>query len=109
MAFDEGLADLMREDLAAETGIVERQMFGGLAFLLNGHMVCGVHRDGAMFRVGKDREAEARAIDGTGPMMFTGRPMGGMVSADDDAMAEDGRRLYLLRLALTYAKSLPPK
>ncbi len=109
MAHDEGLAEMMRDDLAEQPGITERRMFGGLAFMLHGHMVCGVHRDGAMFRVGKPREAEARAIPGTGPMEFTGRPMGGMVAADAEAMADDHRRQRLLALALANAASLPPK
>ena len=109
MAYDEGLAEVMRGDLADEPEINERKMFGGLCFLRAGHMVCGVHKDGAMYRVGKDREARARAIPGTGPMTFTGRPMGGMVDADKDLVADDHRRRTLLALALDHARSLPPK
>ena len=109
MAFDEGLASLMRDDLIHEDGIDERKMFGGLAFLLNGNMVCGVHKDGGMFRVGKERMDAAMAIPGTGPMMFTGKPMGGMVDVDDELMADDDRRGQLLALSLTNARSLPPK
>ena len=109
MAYDEGLAEIMRTDLALEPGMTERRMFGGLCFQRDGHMVCGVHRGGAMFRVGKEREAEARGIDGTGPMTFTGRPMGGMVEADEALLADDARRGRLLALALAHARSLPPK
>jgi hypothetical protein len=54
MAYDLGLAQLLRDDLVGEK-ISEKKMFGGLAFLLNGHMVCGLHKGGAMFRVGKER------------------------------------------------------
>ena len=109
MAYDEGLAEAMRDDLAEEPEITERRMFGGLGFMRAGHMVCGVHARGAMFRVGKALEAEARAIPGTGPMTFTGRPMGGMVEADDALLADDDRRRRLLALALTHARSLPPR
>jgi TfoX/Sxy family transcriptional regulator of competence genes len=109
MAYDEGLAALLREDLADEGGIAERKMFGGLAFLLHGHMVCGVHSGGGMFRVGKANEAAALAIDGAGPMMFTGRPMGGMIEVADEALADDIRRQAWLALALGHARSLPPK
>lgn len=109
MAYDEGVATLMREDLDGVSGLAEKKMFGGIAFLLDGNMVCGVHKDGGMYRVGKDREAAARAIDGTGPMLFTGRPMGGMVDADADLLADDDRRRALLALALDHARSLPPK
>ena len=109
MAYDEGLASLMRDDLGDLDGLSEKKMFGGLCFLQHGNMVCGVHKDGAMFRVGKDREAEALAIEGARPMTFTGRRMGGFVDADEDLMADDDRRARLIHLAVTHARSLPPK
>ena len=109
MAFDEGLAHLMRYDLSEEPGITEKKMFGGLCFLLNGNMVCGVHKDGGMFRVGKPREAAALAIEGAREMDFTGRRMGGFVDVDADLMGDDSRRLQMMDLALTNARALPPK
>jgi len=109
MAYDEGLAELMRGDLAGTAGITERKMFGGLCFLLHGNMVGGVHSDFGMMRVGKDRMAAALAEPGTGPMAFTGRPMGGFVEVSVEAMADDARRARLLALALENARSLPPK
>jgi TfoX/Sxy family transcriptional regulator of competence genes len=108
MAYDEGLAQLLRDDLAAER-IEEKKMFGGLAFLLNGHMVCGIHRGGAMFRVGKENYAAALEVPGATPMMFTGKPMVAMVDVDDDAMIDDSRRARLMGLALSMVRSLPPK
>ena len=109
MAYDEGLAELMRGDLVDIEGMAEKKMFGGLAFMLHGNMVCGVHSGGGMFRVGKPREEAALAIDGAGPMTFTGRKMGGMVDADDNAVADDMRRGQLIALSLENARSLPPK
>lgn len=109
MAYDEGLAELMREDLGPLPGLSEKRMFGGLCFLLDGHMVCGVHSGGAMYRVGKAAEAEALGIEGAGPMMFTGRPMGGMVDIEAEAMGDDARRARWTALALAHARSLPPK
>ena len=109
MAYDKGLAQLMRDDLAGEGTIGERKMFGGIAFMLDGNMVAGVHSGGGMFRVGKERQDRARQIEGTGPMEFTGRPMGGMVAASDELMADDDRRRALMALALENARSLPPK
>jgi hypothetical protein len=108
MAWDEGLAQLMRDDLAGEP-VVERKMFGGLAFLLNGHMVCGVHKGGAMFRVGKPNETAALAIPGAGPMMFTGKPMAGMIDLSDAATADDRHRGAAMALALGFVRELPPK
>ena len=109
MAYDEGLAELLRTDLADMPGIVEKRMFGGLCFMKDGHMLCGVHRDGGMFRVGKPRESEALMVEGATPMQFTGRPMGGLVDATDDAMADDTRRARLLALALRNVEELGPK
>ena len=109
MAYDEGLAEIMRGDLAEMDGVTEKKMFGGIAFMLNGNMLCGIHKDGAMYRVGKDLHDKARAIPGTGPMAFTGRPMGGMVDADADLLADDDRRAKLLAIALENVRAMDPK
>lgn len=109
MAYDEVLESLMRDDLSGEDGITEKKMFGGVTFLLHGNMVCGVHLGGAMYRVGKPNEDAARAIGGAGPMMVSGRPMGGMIDVTDEAMADDARRGRWLAMALAHARSLPPK
>lgn len=109
MPHDEGLAQILREDLADIPDISERKMFGGLCFMLNGHMLCGVSPKGCMFRVGKPREDAARAIPGAGPMQFTGRPMGGMIDVTDDAFQDDDRRGQWLKLSIENARSLPPK
>ncbi|MBT8458221.1 MAG: TfoX/Sxy family protein [Boseongicola sp.] len=109
MAYDEGLAELLRQDLTDRSGVVEKRMFGGLCFMLNGHMLCGVHKGGGMFRVGKNRHTEALQIEGAGPMAFTGRPKGGMVDVTDEAMADDSRRGQLMGLAVENVRSLPPK
>lgn len=108
MAYSEQLADAMREELGIQPGLTEKKMFGGLCFLLNGNMVCGVLKDGAMFRVGKDREAEALKL-GAEPLAFTGRKMGGMVEIDEGAFADDDLRRALVELSLFNAASLPPK
>lgn len=109
MAHDPGMAEQMRSDLGAPEGLSERRMFGGLCFMLHGHMVCGVHKDGAMYRVGKAAEADALALDGVAPLSFTGRRMGGMVETDLDGFADDEVRAALTALALDHARSLPPK
>ena len=109
MAYDEGLAELLRSDLADETNVEEKRMFGGLCFMLNGHMLCGVHKGGGMFRVGKPRAEEAIAIDGVSEMAFTGRKMGGLVDVTDEAMSDDARRSKLMALARVNVDSLPPR
>jgi hypothetical protein len=109
MAYDDGLAEILRGDLADTPGIAERRMFGGLCFMWNGNMLCGVHSGGGMFRVGKDNQDAALAIDGAGPMRFTGRTMGGMIDATDAAMADEASRARLMALALDFVGSLPAK
>lgn len=110
MAYDEGSAEIMRMDLAGESGITEQKMFGGLCFLKDGHMLCGVHKGGAMYRVGKGATDKAMAIPGAVPMAFTGRVMGGFVDVPDPLdFANDASRAAWLRMALANAASLPPK
>ena len=109
MAYDEGLAELLRDAVQGETGITERKMFGGLCFMKDAHMVCGVHQGGGMARVGKAAEAEALTLPGVAPLSFTGRKMGGMVDVSEETFADDALRSRIVSMALAYAKSLPPK
>jgi hypothetical protein len=108
MAYDDGLAQLMRDDLADER-LVEKKMMGGLCFMWRGHMLCGVHKGGAMFRVGPAGQAEALSIPGVAPMAFTGRPMKGFVDCSDAACADDARRGRLMALARAFVSSLPAR
>ena len=113
MAYDEGIAALLRDDLADLSGVTEKKMFGGLAFMLNGHMLCGAYSNreamGGMFRVGKASEAEACEIEGVRPMAFTGRKMGGLVDMGAEAMGEDDLRAQVLALALAFNAEQTPK
>lgn len=108
MAFDPGLAQSLRDALA-DHPITEKKMFGGLAFLLHGHMVCGVHKGGAMVRVGRDHYEAALALPGVAPMMFTGKPMVAMVDVSDAAVEDDALRGQILGMALATVQALPPK
>ncbi len=89
MAFDPGLARRVRDLLADRPGITERAMFGGLAFLLNGHMFVGLAGSDLMARVGPDRYLDALALPNVRPMDFTGRPMKGYVFIGADGLLED--------------------
>lgn len=109
MAYDEGLAELLRNDLADEANVEEKRMFGGLCFMLDGHMLCGVHKGGGMFRVGKPRAKVALAIKGASEMAFTGRKMGGLVDVDEEALTDDVRRAQFMDLARQNVRSLPPR
>ena len=109
MAFDEHHAQIMRDALADLEGITERRMFGGLCFMLNGNMLCGVHQDGGMARVGKENETEALEVEGVKPLSFTGRKMGGIVEFDGDVLENDQRRDQVLDLAYDYVGAVPAK
>lgn len=108
MAYDEGLAQILRDELAGES-LVEKKMMGGLCFMWRGHMLCGVHKGGAMFRVGAGAQAEALAIPGVVPMGFTGRMMTGFVDCSDAVCVDDLRRGRLMALARRFVQGLPPK
>ena len=109
MAFDEGLADRVRDLTAAEPGMTERKMFGGLCFLCNGNMCFGIVGDELMVRVGPDAHLEALGLPHAREMDFTGRSMRGMVYVGIDGFAEDEDLSGWLRRGLELAGSLPPK
>lgn len=83
MPHDPQLADRMREALRGRAGVVEKKMFGGYCWMLDGHMICGVEVGRFMFRVGAAQEAQALALPGARPMDITGRPMKGFVWVDE--------------------------
>ena len=79
MAYDEKLADRIRQALVPRADVAEKKMFGGIAFLLDGKMFCGIVKDDLMVRVGPERCEAALAEAHVRPMDFTGRPMNGYV------------------------------
>ncbi|MBN8432072.1 MULTISPECIES: TfoX/Sxy family protein [Microbulbifer] len=107
MAYDEKLAEKVRELLTPSDGLSEKQMFGGLAFMLNGNMACGVIGEELMVRVGPDNYQAALGERYTRPMDYTGRPLKGMVYVEEDAIAEDLDGW--VNRGAEFAGSLPPK
>ena len=110
MAYDEALADRVREVLAGERDLVERRMFGGLAFLIGGNMAVGVSgQGGLMVRVGKDASAGLIATTPAEPMMMRGREMGGWLRVDAEAVADDAALAEWVDRGAALARSLPVK
>jgi len=108
MAYDEQLAARIRTLLANRTDVTERKMFGGLTFMVGGHMCCGVNGDELIIRLDPEREDEALARPHARPMDFTGRPMRGFITVRPDGLK--GRRLSAwVQEAVARAESLPPK
>ena len=109
MARDEGLEELLREDLAAEPGLKEKAMFGGWAWLRDGNLLCGAREDGMLVRLGKGNDGWALALPGIAPMISRGRPMSGWVRAAPEAFGDDALRRKLLDAALAFVRALPAK
>lgn len=109
MAYDDGLAERVREALAVEPGLSEKAMFGGLAFLIDGNMAVGIIGDDLMVRVGPaDYEAallrpHARVFD------MTGRPMRGWVLVESEGLEDDAAFAGWVGDGVRFARSLPPK
>lgn len=108
MAYDENLADRVRRVLLGEAVLSERKMFGGLAFMLGGHMCCGVVGDKLMLRLGPEGAEAALASRHVRPMDFTGRPMAGMVFVEPDGLRGSALRRWLEQAA-AFVRTLPPK
>lgn len=109
MAYDEGLAERIRAKIGAHPGLVEKQMFGGLSFLIHGNMAVGVIGDELCVRVGKEGHDEALTRSGARIFDFTGRPMPGWIMVAPEAVGEDGDLVVWIDAGTAYAESLPTK
>ncbi len=109
MAYDETLAERIRQTLAPRPDVNERKMFGGLAFMLAGNMCCGVVADTLMLRLGNEGTAEALKEPYTSPMDFTGRVMKSMLYVGPGGIASPEDLHRWVNRAADFAASLPPK
>jgi TfoX/Sxy family transcriptional regulator of competence genes len=109
MAFNENLAMDIRAVLAGQDGITEKKMFGGLSFLLNGNMACGVIQDELIVRVGPDGTDEALGQLHTRAFDFTGRPMKGWVVVEAGGYTSEADLKKWVRRGVNFAASLPAK
>ncbi len=109
MAYDEKLAGRVREVLRRRRSVTEKKMFGGLSFLVNGHMCCGIVGDDLVVRVGPDAYDKALTKKGARPMDFTGRAMKGMVYVDRSGYGRAASLKAWVEQGLSHARSLPPK
>ncbi len=109
MAYDEGLSQRIREILADQSGVIEKKMFGGLAFMINGHMSVGVIKTYLMVRTGPDNYEDALSQPNTRPMDFTGKPLRGFVYVDEQGYESDEGLDQWVQRGVNHALSLPPK
>jgi TfoX/Sxy family transcriptional regulator of competence genes len=109
VAYDERLAARVREMLAETVPAAERTMFGGLSFMVNGHMCCGIIRDELVLRLGVVRAQRALGEPHVRPMDFTGRPLKGFVFVSPRVIRTEAMLRHWVQLACDFVETLPPK
>lgn len=110
MAYDEDLANRIRELIAGDTDVTERRMFGGLAFLVGGHMsVTASRQGGLMVRVDPEDTDALLARPHVGPFEMRGRELDGWLRIDPEGIRTTRQLEPWVRRSVAYARSLPPK
>lgn len=109
MPYDEGVAERLRDVFSGRDDIVEKKMFGGIAFMHRGNMCCGIVRDVLMARVGPDAYETALARQHVREMDFTGKALKGFVYVDPAGFAEDVDLRKWVAMCEQFTASLPAK
>ena len=109
MAFDEALADRVRTVVGRRAGLVEKKMFGGIAFLIHGNMSVGVHGDELIVRIAPETTDAALKEKGARLFDITGRPMKGWLLVGGPGIAGADALAKWIRRGVDYASSLPKK
>lgn len=109
MARDQAMERLVTADLAGLDGLRTTAMFGGLAWMWRGNLLCGARGDGILLRLGKGNDAAALARDGVAPMAMGERRMEGWVRLSPEGAHDDSLRRELLAAARAFVETLPPK
>jgi TfoX/Sxy family transcriptional regulator of competence genes len=108
MAYDEDLAGRARSVMPTDAEVTERKMFGGLAFLLEGHMFAGIVGSELMVRIGDEAAQRALELDHVREMDFTGRPMKNMIFVQPAGLHGPALERWITAAA-DYARTLAPK
>lgn len=110
MAYDEVLANRLRELLADEHNVTEQRMFGGLAFLVNGNMAIAASGEGGILvRADPATSGKHIASGPARPMQMRGREMAGWLRVDLDDLRQKRQLAKWVKIGTEYARSLPPK
>lgn len=108
MAYNIKLAERLRSELSGFP-VVEKKMFGGVGFLLNGNMACGVNKDDLIVRVDPERHSALLKKPHTRPFDMTGRPMKGWLLVDADGCKTEKQLGTWVKQGIEFAATLPPK
>lgn len=109
MAYDEGLVQRVREMLEDQPMLDEKKMFGGIGFMIEGNIACGVLSDELIVRVGTDRYEESLEKEHTKVFDFTGRPMTGWVMVQPGGYETDQALKAWVDKGIRFALTLSPK
>ena len=109
MAYDESLAERISDILAGKGNITKKKMFGGVGYLLNGNMACGVHQANLIVRVGPNCYQTALEHPKTLVFDLTGRPMTGWVAVIPEGTNSEEELAYWVDKGIKFAETLPPK
>ncbi len=109
MPYDEKLAERIRTKLKGTKGLTEKKMFGGVGFMVNGNMACGVNKQDMVVRLSDDESEAALKKAHVRPFDMTGRPMKGWIVVEPQGLATEKALQTWIDRSLAFAKSLPPK
>ena len=109
MPYDTLLATRIRLALGPLPDLVEKKMFGGVGFLLNGNMACGVHKNDLIVRVGPENYDQALSHPHTKVFDMTGHPMAGWIMVEPEGCATESALQAWVEQGLSFARSLPGK
>lgn len=109
MARDKGLEELLNDTIGTVSGLTQKGMFGGWAWLVNGNLLCAARTNSMLVRLGKEKEGWALELPGVIPMMMHGRRMQGWVRVAPEVYVSDTLRQRLVDDALEFNRTLPKK
>jgi TfoX/Sxy family transcriptional regulator of competence genes len=109
MAYDEQVADRVRRFLSDQSHVVENKMMGGVCFMLDGNMCCGVRGAALMVRVGREAYERMLALRGVRPLEFGGRRPSGFVVVDPEGYRTDEALSQWLQRGIDFVAALPVK
>jgi len=89
--------------------ITKKKMFGGIGYIINGNMCCGIHKESLVLRTSPEKAEELMRSEYVRPFDITGRPMKGWVLVSPDVLDTDDHLLDMLRLGASFVKTLPKK
>jgi len=109
MPYDKTLADRVRKSIGGQAGLSEKEMFGGIAFMIRGNVACGVIGDELLVRVGPAGNDAALEQPHARPFDFSGRPSRGWIMLGAGGVAQDAELKKWVEQGVAFARTLPAK